>query len=241
MPLHSHRAHEFYSLRERIRRQYTIVTEPMVLGDLSFDFTRVTNPDAVLDQVAAAEDVRTRLSGTHDTEPLHLPYWAELWDSAFAMARHIADHHEIFADQLVLDLGCGQGLSGVAAAYCGASVTFADLEAPALLFARLNSLGSKNHCRARRLNWQRDRLGEQFDFILGADILYERSQWPFLNQFWHAHLKTAGQIWLGEPGRPTGEGFLQYAVSTGWRIEQDEQSLPGRNTPIRIFKLQRGE
>ncbi|HMB95930.1 MAG TPA: methyltransferase, partial [Tepidisphaeraceae bacterium] len=78
-----------------------------------------------------------------------------------------------------LDLGCGMGFAGMAAAAMGANVTLADIENDALLFARFNTLTWKNRVRTRQLNWQADRLDEQFDLILGADVLYDRSQWEF--------------------------------------------------------------
>ena len=97
---------------------------------------------------------------------------------------------------------------------------FADLEAPALLFARLNSLPWRRRVRTRRLNWQRDRLAEKFDLILGSDILYERKQWEYLEPFWRAHLAEGGTVLLGEPGRQTGELFMPWIVDRGWALEQ---------------------
>ena len=40
----------------------------------------------------------------------------------------------------------------------------------------------------RRLNWQTDRLDERFALILGADVVYERAQWEYLEPFWKAQL-----------------------------------------------------
>ena len=231
------RTHQYARLRERIGRSYAIVTDRIKLPGLSFDFVKVAEPDRVLDQVAAAEDVRERLAGTRNEEPLHLPYWAELWDSAIAMASRIARHRDQFVGKAVLDLGCGQGLSGVAAAYAGAEVTFADLEAPALLFARLNGLPSGRRVHTRRLNWQHDQLRQKFDRIIGADILYERSQWTFLDTFWRAHLRPGGDIWLGEPGRPSGDGFLSYAGPAGWSVVRHDDKVSTRVEPVRILEL----
>ncbi len=137
----------------------------------------------------------------------------------------------------VLDLGCGMGLSGTAAAALGASVLFADLEPPALLFAQLNSLPFSDRIRTRRLNWQADQLDERFDLILGSDILYERQQWEFLDPFWRSHLEPRGQLLLGEPGRQTGEAFMEWIAKRGWKLVQSQQNVPSRAAPIRIFQL----
>jgi predicted nicotinamide N-methyase len=230
-------ARERDALLWRIHRRYPTVTTPLRLGNVDVNFTRVADPDRVLDEVAEEEDRRERVGGIRNEEPLHLPYWAELWESANGIAQYLALHYPILNGQSVLDLGCGQGLAGCSAAALGANVLFADLEAPALLFAKLNSLPFRQMVRTRRLNWQTDRLGERFDMILGADILYERKQWEHLEPFWLAHLNPHGQILLGEPGRQTGDMFIDWIVAKGWKLERFEEKVATRDKPIRIFRL----
>lgn len=227
-------------LLHRIRRRFQTTERMVDLKVLSFPFVRVADPDVVLDQVAAEVDLHERLHGREASgQNMHLPYWAELWDSAMGIALHLADQASRLdlRNLSVLDLGCGMGLSGAAAAGLGARVLFADLESPALLFARLNSLPWRQRVRTRELNWQRDRLNERFDLIIGADILYEKAQWPFLEPFWRAHLKNDGMVLLGEPGRSTGDLFLEWIGDRGWKLERLEQPVPTREKPIRLFAL----
>jgi len=229
----------YLRLLHRIRRRYKIVTNFVQFGEVRFPFTRVADPDAVLDEVADAEDRRERSGEPRRNDPPHLPYWAELWDSAIAVAHHVADDARHFDGKDVLDLGCGQGLSGCVAAACGARVLFADLETSALLFARLNGLQASGNSQSRKVNWQTDRLGRKFDYILGADILYEKSQWQFLEPFWQAHLKPNGQVLIGEPGRPSGDAFLEWISPKHWHVSQSMQSISGREKPVRILSLQK--
>jgi len=224
----------------RIRRRYEIVTEPIELGHLRLLFTRVADPDLVLDQVAAEETRRARLGlPPLPDEQLHLPYWAQLWDSSAGLASFLARSQAAsllsVRDKSVLDLGCGMGLAGTAAAALGATVTFADMETPALLFAALNSLPWRRRVHLRRLNWRSESLNRRFQMILGADILYEKAQWPHLDAFWVRHLDAAGIVVLAEPGRQSGEGFLHWLDRSRWRVS--EHSLPGRASPLRIFML----
>ena len=250
-------------LLARIHRRFETIVDPVRVGDLALSFTRIADPNRVLDQVAAEEDRRDKLAGKRrDGEELHLPYWAELWDSSLAMV-------ELLAEQLsgtvgspvnelksrwrgefmggppmpplsALDLGCGMGLTGTVAAALGAKVLFADLEPEALLFARLNAMAYEDRIRTRRLNWQTARLSERFDLIIGADILYEKTQWPFLEPFWRGHLRAGGTLLLGEPGRQTGDLFLEWIKSYPWRVAQLKKNVPTRSTPIRLFKLTAG-
>jgi predicted nicotinamide N-methyase len=222
----------------RIHRRFQTHAETVRLGPLELPFIRIADPNRVLDEVAAEEDRIERVSGKRASEDqLHLPYWAELWDSALALATFLAAQSLTLSGQSVLDLGCGMGLSGTAAAALGARVLFADLEAPALLFARLNSLPSAPRVRTRRLDWRSDRLGERFDLILGADILYERKQWDYLEPFWRRHLGPHGRVLLGEPGRKTGEMFVEWIADRGWSLTEFAQPVETRSRPVRIFEL----
>ncbi len=228
-------------LLARIHRRFETITEPVRVGEMAFDFTRIADPNRVLDQVAAEEDRRDKLAGRRrDGEELHLPYWAELWDSSLAIIEFLAETLPAQFDVpklSVLDLGCGMGLTGAVAAAMGARVMFADLEPEALLFARLNAIEFEDRIRTRRLNWQTARLTERFDLIIGADILYEKAQWPYLEPFWRGHLRTGGSLLLGEPGRQTGDLFLEWIKPHPWTLTQLKKSVLTRSAPIRIFQL----
>jgi predicted nicotinamide N-methyase len=230
------------ALLARVRRRYRIITEPLNIGTLQLSFTRIADPNIVLDQVAREVDQRQKITGRRDPDPQHLPYWAELWDSAAGLGEYLVGNSgcgiaAAQGDFHVLDLGCGMGLSGTVAAALGAKVLLADMEAPALLLARLNSLPWADRASVRRLDWRVDRLAERFDLILGADILYERKQWEFLSDFWRVHLKKWGRVLLAEPGRQTGDLFIDWVVARQWKLEQFAQPIAARSRPIRIFRL----
>src|SRR5436190_17574768 len=94
---------------ERIHRRFATISEESSVGPLRLHFTRVADPNEVLDQVAAEEDRREKLSGDRrDGNELHLPYWAELWDSAIGMAQFLVSPRSSILDlrpSSVLDLG----------------------------------------------------------------------------------------------------------------------------------------
>src|SRR2546421_499109 len=131
-------------LLARIHRRYATLTDRVQIAGRTYAFTRVADPNRVLEQVAAEEDRLEKISGRRKNgDILHLPYWAELWDSALGMAqllvkRFSSCHRVTLSPCHLLDLGCGMGFTGMVAASLGLNVTFADLEQPALLFARYN-------------------------------------------------------------------------------------------------------
>ena len=217
-----------HGLLDRIHRHYQTTSTIVQIDQLSLPFTRIADPDRVLDVVAEADE----------SEPQRLPYWAELWDSAIGLGQWLGrEDPAVLHQQSVLDLGCGMGLAGTVAAHRGASVLFADIEPLALLFAQLNTLASASRIRTRCLDWRTDQLPERFDLILGADILYEREQWEHLEPFWRAHLKPTGRVLLGEPGRQTGDLFIPWIRSQNWMLLEHSESVPTRAVPIRLFEL----
>jgi predicted nicotinamide N-methyase len=235
-------ADQRHRLLARIHRAgYRTLVDPVTVGPLRLSFTRIEDPNRVLDEVAEREDRREKLAGQRtDGEVLGLPYWAELWDSSQGVGQHLTQILGAAATARptrVMDLGCGMGFTGMVAAALGADVLLCDLETPALLFARLNALQYSTRVRARRTNWRKDRFDERFDLIIGADILYEKSQWEYQEPFWRHHLTREGTVLLAEPGRQTGDLFLHWIKPRGWQLERFEESVPTRAKPIRLMRL----
>ena len=53
-----------------------------------------------------------------------------IWPSSAQLAKVIFQNAEQFNNNVVLELGCGPGLSGIAAAKCGSTVYLTDLSTP---------------------------------------------------------------------------------------------------------------
>lgn len=219
-------------LRDRIGRRYDAISETVVIGDLQIPFTRIRNPD---DMVAHME-MNDGAGG--ESTPRWQPYWAANWDAAWAVADELS--RLPLDGKLLLDLGCGLGLTGIVACARGARVWMVDAAQPSLLFARLNTWPWRQRVRIRRVDWRRDLLPERrFDLIVGSDIIYDREDWPYLDDFWKNHLAPRGRLLLGESGRRTGELFPGWLTARGWRVQAATQSLPQCARPQRIFWAQR--
>jgi predicted nicotinamide N-methyase len=223
-------------LLRRIHRRWQTIAGELRFGPAVLEFTRIADPNRVLDDAVAEEDRRHDAGEAPLYDPPHLPYWAELWDSACGLAEALA-HRPPAPGTRVLDLGCGMGLAGAVAAALGANVLLADLEPSALLFARLNTLRFDSSARVRRLDWRCDRLHERFDLILGADILYERGQWEFLCEFFQTHLAGQGGVLLAEPGRQSGDLFVPWIARRGWKVKEEIQPMGTPPKRIRILEL----
>lgn len=159
------------------------------LGSSTLVLDVVADPDAVLD--AAVEAERAGHIAT-------LPYWASLWPSGIELARWALNN--VTAGQTVLDLGCGMGVVGAAAAWAGAIVTVADIEPDAVELAVRNTGG-----RGLVIDLGGPPLGETFDLILGGDLLYERSIAQPLRRFIADH---GGRAVIADPHRQSADTFL---------------------------------
>ncbi|MET0295733.1 MAG: methyltransferase domain-containing protein [Phenylobacterium sp.] len=224
-------------LLARIRREFDIAEESLSFAGQTLRFTRVADPNAVLDEVCRQETLREEL-GVQPRRALHMPYWAAVWESGVAIADHMVgrEGRAPIAGRRVLDLGCGLGLVGAVMAMLGAKATLADIDTACLLFARLNVLPWAAASRVCRCDWRSDDLLEPFDLIVGADVLYETSQWPHIEAFARRRLAPGGTLVLGEPGRPQARGFPAWLADRGWRMEACEAGVADKH--VHIYEAQ---
>ncbi|HXK14053.1 MAG TPA: methyltransferase domain-containing protein [Gaiellaceae bacterium] len=162
------------------------------MGELELSLLRPVSPDALLDEEAFARDE-------------FLPYWAELWPAANALAAALPD----VAGLRVVELGCGLGLPSLVAAARGADVTASDWAEDAVALLRENAARNDLVVRVEVRDW-REPWPERFDVALAADVLYERRNVePLLDRL----RQLAPVAYVGLAGRPYEAEFLGKAGS----------------------------
>jgi predicted nicotinamide N-methyase len=150
------------------------------------------------------------------------PFWAATWPSGEELARVVAKAP--LRGRHVLDLGCGLGLAGIAAARNGADVLVVDANADAVTFAAENIALNGVDGRAATCSWADPALaaGGPFDLVIGGDILYSRAGAQALLERLPALVAGGGEAWLTDPGRAAAEATLEAARAT-WTVRS--QSL----------------
>lgn len=221
----------------RIRREFAITEETLLVGGRTLAFTRIADPEAVLDEVCRQESLREQ--GIAPRREPRMPYWAVVWESALGIAEQLVARDAVspLAGRRVLDLGCGMGLAGAVAAMLGATTTLGDIDTAALLFARLNTLPWADRCTVTRCDWQADALPGAFDLIVGADVLYDVDQWPHIEAFARRRLAPSGALLLGEPGRPKAELVAGWLAARGWSVSATR--TPAGDKEVRIYEARR--
>jgi predicted nicotinamide N-methyase len=139
-----------------------------------------------------------------------LPYWAELWPSARALARAVAPH--ALKGARTLELGCGLGLASLAAAAAGGRVLATDWSEEATKMAARNAQRNGLQIETLVVDWNRPHeLLERapFDLVLASDVLYERRNGEVLLPLLP---RLGDEVWLADPGRPAATAFFERAA-----------------------------
>jgi len=113
----------------------------------------------------------------------------------------------------VLELGAGLGAPVLVASACGCKVTISDYEEMILDFERVSAAASGlDSVNFAMLDWLNPPEMEQYDVILGAEILFREEFFqPLLNVIGKA-LKPGGKVFLAhDVRRQSLQPFLQLA------------------------------
>jgi predicted nicotinamide N-methyase len=162
----------------------------------------------------------------------NLPYWAELWPSGVALAARIARDPTMVQGRRVLELGCGLGVTAIAALRAGADLLVTDYSPEALALCSLNALEQiSTQPKTLRVNWRDPGTGlhdsgDRFPVVLAADVLYERRDVDPLLALIDQIVAPDGELWLAEPGRLPAARFLESIGARGWSAESERCSGP---------------
>lgn len=173
-----------------------LVEEVVGIAGHDLALLRPRDPDSLLSQEAYERDE-------------FLPYWAELWPSALALARMVAAR--ALRGARVLELGCGLGLPSLAAALAGGRVLATDWSPDAVAMTARNAERNGLSIDTLVCSWVTpEPLLERgpWDLVLASDVLYEARNREALAPLLPRLLAPHGAVWLADPGRPDAEPFL---------------------------------
>ena len=199
-----------------------VTEERVVLGGRSLLVVLPRDSEALIDEERFARDE-------------FLPYWAELWPSARALALAVAELPLDGAS--VVELGCGLGLPSLVAAASGARVLATDWAPEALPFVAENARRNGLAVGLLECGWaepQQIIAGGPFDLVLASDVLYERASVPLLVALLPRLVAPGGQALLADPGRPALEAFLAALAGGGWTVESGAPAAAGRAVVYRL-------
>lgn len=136
-------------------------------------------------------------------ESFDAPYWAHYWGGGLALARYVLDHPETVAGRRVLDLGCGSGLVGIAAALAGArEVTCVDIDPYAIVATELNAALNRVSLTTTHGDVLNGPLPAA-DIILLGDLFYNQALADNVTALFDNCLAANIAMLVGDPRRAT--------------------------------------
>jgi predicted nicotinamide N-methyase len=148
-----------------------------------------------------------------------LPYGVALWPSAIALASECASRADLLPGKTVLELGAGIGLPGLVAAGLGARAIVTELDEASLTICCLNAeINRVDAIEFRIVDWRDWQDTTQYDYIIGADILYTEAMHPDLLHIFETNLAPNGHILIADPLRPQSRAILEAMQERGWAV-----------------------
>lgn len=205
-------AHE-RQLYNAIKDRYTVAFEPLKIKEHKLQLLKITDLEQILEGKDPLKDVST------------FPFWIRLWEAAIVLSEFVAGL-PCEKGASLLELGAGLGAPGLTAAAAGFEVTLSDYEELILDFERINAAASHlNTVRFAMLDWLNPPEMEQYDIIIGAEILFREEFFQPLLNVLRRTLKPNGVVYLAhDVKRRSLEPFLKLAEKE-YRISASQRKL----------------
>ena len=192
-----------------LTRRFRTSVEDATVDEHTFSILKPANPDDLIREEDFVKDER-------------LPYWADVWPSSIILAGKLLelDGH----GKSALELGCGVGLSTLAATSAGFDVLSTDYYEDALDVTRANVFRNLGRiARTRLVDWRHLPLDLGiFDLIFASDVLYENEYAKLLPVLLRGLLSSDGIVMIADPGRVAAPVFVEACAEHGLVIRKKE-------------------
>ena len=212
-------------------RPHEMRVTPFRAGDVDLAVWSAPDLDALLDRLIAEQG---------EVRDDDIPYSAHLWPAALVLAREVAQGPDL-AGVTALELGCGVGLVGLAAAARGAHVTLTDLQPGAVDLATRNAhdAGLDHRVKVQSLDWRAPDHAP-VDLLLGSDVLYEARFVAPVASALRALLKPGGVAWLADPDRPHLPGWVDHARGLGLDVRPGPSRTHEDGVRVHLLSVSHG-
>jgi ETFB lysine methyltransferase len=192
-----------------LTRRFRTSIEDATIDERTFSILKPANADDLIREEDFVLDER-------------LPYWADVWPSSIVLAEKLLELTG--AGRMALELGCGVGLSTLAATSAGFDVLSTDYYEDALDVTRANvfrNLGTT--ARTRMVDWRHfpEDLGT-FDLVFASDVLYEKEYAELLPVLLLRLLAPGGVALIADPGRVAAPVFVEACAIHRLEIQKKE-------------------
>ena len=212
-------------------------------SDISLHFQDINIKLTVIENI---DDLFNALIEKGETHPDYvdekIPYWAQLWASAVAMAEYLVENQQLITPSVkVSEIGCGLGLPSIIAGKLGADVCLTDYDKDALDFAKMNWERNLLHKKSRfeLLDWRNPAPSVSADLLLASDVAYEERAFEPLLSCFKQLIKPNGTILLTEPNRAMFKPFISRLDTEGYAVNHSQRKilLKGHTFLVNIYEV----
>ncbi|MDP9200374.1 MAG: methyltransferase domain-containing protein [Gemmatimonadota bacterium] len=192
-----------------LTRRFQTSVEDATVDEHTFSILKPANSDDLIREEDFVKDER-------------LPYWADVWPSSIILAGKLLELKG--RGKSALELGCGVGLSTLAATSAGFDVLATDYYQDALDVTRANVFRNlETIARTRLVDWRHlpQDLGT-FDLVFASDVLYEKEYAELLPVVLRGLLAPTGTALIADPGRVAAPAFVDACATHGLMIQRKE-------------------
>jgi predicted nicotinamide N-methyase len=192
-----------------LTRRFRTSIEDATVDEHTFSILKPANSDDLIREEDFVKDER-------------LPYWADVWPSSIILAGKLLELKG--RGKTALELGCGVGLSTLAATSAGFDVLSTDYYEDALDVTRANVFRNlATIARTRMVDWRHfpEDLGT-FDLVFASDVLYETEYAELLPVLLRRLLVPGGIALIADPGRVAAPVFVEACAAHGLAIRLKE-------------------
>ncbi|RLA88863.1 MAG: methyltransferase [Deltaproteobacteria bacterium] len=218
-------------LEDNLRQRYELEWDKSRVRDLSLKILQIKDLEAYL--VSQIESEAWSLE--------NFPYWAMVWDAALILADFMVAQEPV-PDRRILEVGAGLGFVGLFAAARGHQVTITDNHPDALAFAMLSAYNNKlSAVSIQLLDWHHPELSQSYDWILGAELLYNPKFFAPLVELCDRYLAPGGRIYLTQTAHFKGQYIFLEQTKNRFLVRYREKTLLHDQEPqtILFFELRR--
>lgn len=134
-----------------------------------------------------------------------IPYWATVWPAARLAASWLGMNPDRVKGKAVVDIGCGGGLAGIAAAKAGAGRVLAnDIDGAALEMTFRNAKANGVSIGIRPGNLLAAPPSPEWEVLLVADLFYEKSVAEPMLAWLRAARAQGSLVLIADGNRPFG-------------------------------------
>jgi predicted nicotinamide N-methyase len=163
-----------------------------------------------------------------------VPFWAVVWPAAQMLARVLQAEPAWVRGKTVLDVGCGGGVAGIAAAHAGAARVIAnDIDPVALVIAAQNATANAVDLTLERTYLLHGPCPAGTQCILVGDLFYERAEAAVLWAWLRTACRQGVRVLIADASRP-------FAPTAGARCLREERLATAwdvEGTPVRTVRL----